>query len=143
MIRLVARRELTERVRERSFQISSALTLVIIVLAVVLPTLLGFGGASKFTIATDAASRPIAERAVQLQDRFDAKVTLGGDDPDVTLRGGEIRSESEPDDKLVDLLQVANQSLQTEQRPALRRGDDASRSIRTATPRPASPSSPS
>jgi len=107
-------------VRERSFQVSSALTLVIILLAVVLPTALGFGGASTFTIATDAASRPIAERAVQLQDRFDAKVEIGDGDPDVTLGGGEIRSQSEPDEKLVDLLQVANQSLQTEQRPALR-----------------------
>ena len=54
-----------------------------------------------------------------LQDRFDAKVTIGGADPDVTLRRGEIRSESEPDDTLVDLLQTANQALEPQQRPAL------------------------
>ena len=92
---------------------------MIIILVVVLPTALGFGGASEFTVATDAASRPIAERAVQLQDRFDAKVTIVQGDADATLRGGEIRSQSEPDDKLVDLLQVANSSLDADARPAL------------------------
>jgi len=110
---LVARREFTERIQERSFQLSSGLTLVIIVLAVVLPTALGLGGASKFTIATDAASRPIAERAVQLQDRFDAKVTISDTDPDVTLKDGEIHAQEEPDDTLVNLLQVANQPAQS------------------------------
>src|SRR4051794_29730363 len=112
MIGLVARREFTERLQERSFQVSSGLTLVIIVLAVVVPTALGLGGASKYTIATDAASRPIAERAVALQERFDAKITIGGADPDVTLADGQIRSDKEPDDTLVNLLQVANESLQ-------------------------------
>jgi ABC-2 type transport system permease protein len=120
VIRLVARREFSERLGERSFQVSTALTLVIIVLAVVLPTALGFGGVSEFTLATDQTSRPIAERAVQLQDRFDAKIALGGSDPDATLRNGEIRSEKEPDDKLVNLLQVANSSLDADARPALR-----------------------
>ena len=76
MIWLVAKRELTERVRERSFQLSSGLTMVIIILVVVLPVLLGLGGTSEYKVATDAASRPIAERAVALGDRFDAKVTI-------------------------------------------------------------------
>ena len=69
MIGLVAKREFTERLGERSFQVSTALTLVIIVLVVVLPTALGFGGASEYTVATDDASRPVVERAVQLQQR--------------------------------------------------------------------------
>ena len=120
MIRLVAKREFSERLGERSFQVSTALTLVIIVLAVVLPTALGLGGESEYTIATDAASRPVAERAVQLADRFDAKVTIVQSDADVTLRDGEIRSESEPDDNLVDLLQVANQPLDTDAPPPLK-----------------------
>jgi ABC-2 type transport system permease protein len=120
MIKLVARREFSERLGERSFQLSTALTLVIIILAVVLPTALGLGGTSVYTVAADAASRPIAERAVQLQERFDAKVTIGDSDPDVTLRNGEIRSEKEPDGTLVDLLQVANSSLDADARPALR-----------------------
>jgi ABC-2 type transport system permease protein len=120
MIWIVAKREFNERLRERSFQLSSGLTLVIIVLAVVLPALLGLGGTAKYTVATDAASRPIAERAVALAGRFDAKVTISATDPDVTLRDGAIRSREEPDDTLVNLLQVANEQLQTDRRPALR-----------------------
>ena len=41
VIRLVARREFTERVRERSFMISTGITLGIVVLVLVLPSLLG------------------------------------------------------------------------------------------------------
>ena len=72
-IRLVARREFTERIHERSFLISTGLTLVIIVLVVVLPSLLGFGDPSEYRIAaTDAESRAVAERAAVLDERFDA-----------------------------------------------------------------------
>lgn len=111
-VRLVARRELTERVRERSFLISTGITLVIIVLVVVLPTLLGFGGPSEYTInATGPQDRAVAERAVQLADEFDATVTIGGVNADVTLSGGVIRSDEPPDEELVSLLQVANQQV--------------------------------
>ena len=42
-VRLVARRELTERVRERSFLVGTCVSIAIIALVVVLPPLLGFG----------------------------------------------------------------------------------------------------
>ena len=42
------------------------------------------------------------------------------DDPDVTLEGGVIKADEEPDDELVDLLQVANQQLDVDARPPLR-----------------------
>lgn len=118
-VRLVARREIRERVFEKSFLISTGITLAIIILVVVIPPLLGVGGTTTYTIATDAESRPIAERAVQLAGNFDAEVEIGDTDPDVRLVGGEIRSQEEPDDTLVGLLQTANQALEPSQRPEL------------------------
>jgi len=47
-------------------------------------------------------------------------VTISATDPDVTLTGGEIRSQEEPEDTLVDLLQVANQQLDADAKPPLR-----------------------
>ena len=77
MIRLVARREFTERVRERSFRLSTGLTLVIIVVVVVLPGLLGLGEPSEYRVsAVDAASRAVGERAAELDERFDAVVLI-------------------------------------------------------------------
>jgi ABC-2 type transport system permease protein len=119
-VRLVARREVTERIGEKSFLISTGITLAIIILVVVIPPLLGVGGTSTYTIATDAESRPIAERAVALAGNFDAEVTIGDADPDVRLVGGEIRSQEQPDDTLVGLLQTANQALEPSRRPELR-----------------------
>ncbi len=58
MIRLVARREFTERLRERSFLISTGLTLVIIVVVVALPAVFGFGDPSEYRISADRASLP-------------------------------------------------------------------------------------
>lgn len=121
-VRLVARREVTERSRERSFMISTGITLLIIVAVVVVPGLLGVGDPSTYTVrVTDDASRAVAERAVALADSFDAQVEIVADpDADVTLSGGEIHAEEEPDDELVNLLQVANQEFDPNARPPLR-----------------------
>jgi len=119
-VRRVARREITERIGEKSFLISTGITLAIIILVVVIPPLLGLGGTSTYVIETDAESRPIAERAVALAPNFDAEVKIGDDDPDVTLAGGEIQSQEEPDDTLVGLLQTANQALEPSRRPELK-----------------------
>jgi ABC-2 type transport system permease protein len=121
-VRLVARREVTERLRERSFLISTGITLAIVVLVVAIPPLLGFGGPSEYTVAaTDAPSRAIAERARRLQDEFDAKLTIRNGPPaDVTLAGGAIRADEQPDDTLVNLLQVANQQADADARPPLK-----------------------
>jgi ABC-2 type transport system permease protein len=119
-VRLVARREFTERLRERSFQISSGITIVIVVLVVLLPIAFGFGGDSKYTIAaSDPASRAIAERAVQLDSRFDVELTVAPT-AEITLVNGTIRAKDEPGDALVNLLQVANQSLDADARPPLK-----------------------
>jgi hypothetical protein len=59
VIKLVARRELTERIHERSFLISTGITLAIVVVVLLLPTLLGFGG------PTSTRSRPAMPRAAR------------------------------------------------------------------------------
>jgi ABC-2 type transport system permease protein len=120
VIRLVARREFTERIRERSFLISTGLTLVIIVIVVALPAVFGFDDPSEYRISADQESLPIAERAAVLDERFDAVVTITDDNPDVTLSDGVIHADEEPDGNLVDLLQVANQQLDAEAPPPLR-----------------------
>lgn len=119
-VRLVARREITERIGEKSFLISTGITLAIIILAVVIPPLLGVGGSDKYVIAPDRASVPVAERAVAIAGNFDADVTIGDADPDVRLVDGQIRSEDEPDATLVGILQTANQSLEPSRRPELK-----------------------
>jgi ABC-2 type transport system permease protein len=109
-VRLVARREFTERIHERSFLISTGITLAIVVVVLLLPALLGFGGPNEYTVAAgDAQGRAVVQRASQLAQQFDAKVTLGTDNPDATVTGGEIRSDDEPDDELVSILQIAAQ----------------------------------
>ncbi len=119
-VRLVARREITERMRERSFLISTGITLAIVVLVVVIPAALGFGGPSEYTVAaTDPQGRAVAERAVELADEFDAKVTVTRPPADVTLEAGRIVAAEPPDDKLVNLLQVANQQLDVSAKPPL------------------------
>lgn len=122
VVRLVARRELTERARERSFMVSTGVTLAIVVLAVVVPQLLGLGGPSSYSVhPADDAGRAVAERAVALQDEFDAELEIVDRPPaDVTLAGGEIRADEQPDDTLVNLLQVANQEFDPNARPPLR-----------------------
>jgi ABC-2 type transport system permease protein len=119
-VRLVARRELTERVRERSFLVSTGITLVIVMLVVTLPAVLGLGGDSKYTVAAgDERSQQILEVAQRLSSRFDVQLTVAPQ-ADVTLRDGVVHAKEEPDDKLLNLLQVANQQLDASSRPPLR-----------------------
>lgn len=119
-VRLVARREITERAGEKSFLISTGITIAIIILVVVIPPLLGVGGTDRYVIAPDAHSRAVADRAIAIAGNFDAEVTIGDADVDVRLVNGEIRSEEEPDAALVGILQTANQSLEPSRRPELK-----------------------
>jgi ABC-2 type transport system permease protein len=112
-VRLIARREIVERARERSFLIGTGISLAIILLVVLLPNLLGFGGRDAYTItALTPDARPVAEAAVQVGETLDADVTVKPDaalaDVDAALTGNAIRAEDEPDDKLVEILQAAN-----------------------------------
>jgi ABC-2 type transport system permease protein len=112
-VRLIARREIVERSRERSFVIGTGISLAIILLVVLLPNLLGIGGRDSYTItALTPDARPVAEAAVPVGETLDADVTVKPGaalaDVDAALTGDAIRAEDEPDDKLVEILQAAN-----------------------------------
>ena len=112
-VRLVARREIVERVREKSFLIGTGISLAIILLVVLLPNLLGFGGRDAYTItALTPDARPVAEAAIQVGDSLDADVTVEPgarvDEVDAALTGNAIRAQDEPDDELIEILQAAN-----------------------------------
>jgi len=123
-VALVARREVTERVREKSFAISTGVSIAIIVLVAVLPKVLGLGGTDEFTVGVvDRGALPVAQAAARSGDEFDAKIrveqlapgdvdqALSDGDVDVVLTGRGIRSQKKPDDKLVNALQVANRQV--------------------------------
>jgi ABC-2 type transport system permease protein len=171
-VALVARREITERIREKSFLISVVVSLVIIALVAVLPSALGLGGTKTYTVGVaDPAAQPVAAAAARGADAFDAELklrrvpqgqtasALADGDVDVILTARGIRSTEKPDDALVNALQVANREVRAaealrgagldpaEQRRAWRRRRSRSRpsSRWTAPPRSgaASRSSPS
>lgn len=63
-IALVARREVTQRIREKSFLVSMGVTVALVVLVAVVPPLFGFGGSVSYTLAvSDPAVLPVANAA--------------------------------------------------------------------------------
>jgi ABC-2 type transport system permease protein len=76
-VALVARREVVERIRERSLWISTGVTIVVLGAFLVLPSVLGFGGATKATVAVvgPQAAR-VAEQARAQQNAFDVALTV-------------------------------------------------------------------
>ena len=121
-VSLVARRELTERVRERSFLVGTCVSIAIIALVVVLPPLLGFGETTTYAVATtdgDAAEvvgtagRGAGAFDVKLQARpmsaAEAAQALRSGDVDAVLGGGELRGKEELDTELVGVLQASAQ----------------------------------
>jgi ABC-2 type transport system permease protein len=130
-VALVARREVTQKLREKSFLISMAVTTVIIVLVAVVPPLLGAGGPATFTIAvTDASSAPIAATAQQNAKGFDAELrvrrlspaaagaALDAGDVDAVLSASGLHAKEEPDKKLTGMVDAA--ARQVHQADALR-----------------------
>jgi len=119
-VKLVARREVTQKLREKSFLISMAVTVVIIVAVAVLPALFGAGGPTKFTIVTtDSESAAVAAAARRAAPGFDAKLTVRAGTPgapagkgvDAVLSAGVLHAQEEPDDKLTGLVQAASREV--------------------------------
>jgi ABC-2 type transport system permease protein len=125
-VRLVARRELTERVRERSFLVGTCVSIAIIALVVVLPPLLGLDEQDRYVVGAvgdDAAQ--VAETARAGAGAFDAEIIVhrvesdGADTElsdgklDVVLVDGTLRSRETPDDKLVGVLQAAEREVRS------------------------------
>jgi ABC-2 type transport system permease protein len=156
-IRLVARREIVERVRERSFLISTSVMALIVVLVVVLSSVFGGDGTSDVGVS-DPAALPVAQAAaaaakgsgheirVHRVARGDVKAQLADGTLDAVLDGTAIRAQDKPDDQLVSLLQVANRQAsaqRTLQRAGVRgetlRGALDPPPLRVATVKPVDP----
>lgn len=76
-IRVVVRREISSRVRERSFLIATAVTVLTVILAGVAPALLGGDGPEKLTVvATGGQPVAIAEAAAQNDEALDLDITV-------------------------------------------------------------------
>jgi ABC-2 type transport system permease protein len=125
-VRLVARRELTERVRERSFLVGTCVSIAIIALVVVLPPLLGLDEQNRYTVgAVGDEAAQVAEAARAGAGAFDAEITVRRVEPegadtelrdgelDAVLTGGVLRSREKPDDKLVGVLQAADREVRS------------------------------
>ena len=119
-VSLVARREITQRIREKSFLISMAVTVVLVVLVAVVPPLFGFGGKQTFTVAVaDETSLAVATAADRGAKAFDADLQirrLSAEDPNAALADGKvdvvlsargIEAQEEPDQTLVGILDTA------------------------------------
>jgi ABC-2 type transport system permease protein len=127
-IALVARREITERVREKSFLVSLAVSVLIVGLVAVLPTALGLGGDKKFTVGVvDPAAQPVAAAAARGAGAFDVRLeirrlapadapaALEDGDVDAVLSARGLRSLEKPDDALVRVLQAASRQVRAAQ----------------------------
>jgi ABC-2 type transport system permease protein len=123
---LVARRELTERVRERSFLVGTCVSIAIIALVVVLPPLLGFDEQDSYTVGTvGTEAAEIGEAARAGAGTFEATITLkkiAPGDARAALRDGSvdavltddgIQGQGKPDDKLVAALQTATREVRS------------------------------
>jgi ABC-2 type transport system permease protein len=125
-VRLVARREITERVREKAFAVSTGINIVIIVAVVIIAAVVG-GGEESYKVGwIDESDRVVAQAAADAGRSADVTISLsqvGSPSPsaatqledgtlDAVVDGGRIQSEEEPDDQLLTLLQGANREVQ-------------------------------
>jgi len=128
---LVARREIVERARDRSFLISTGIVLVMIALFTLGPRLLGLGGPDDYTVGTvGAGSEALAGAVAERAPAADAEVTLEGladdeaaraavrdGDVDVAILDGErLLVDSELPGGLEALLQESSEQLRVSER---------------------------
>ena len=75
-VRLVARREVVERAREKSFLVSTGLTLLIVLGVVVVPPLLGLGDAPTYRVAFAAEAQDSAGAARAAAEQLDVDLEV-------------------------------------------------------------------
>jgi ABC-2 type transport system permease protein len=129
-IRLVARREVVEQVRGRSFMISTAVTLLILVGIIVVPRLFGVGRPELFAVGVvGAASAHVGQTLVAQADAAGVKVRLQPADlaaADTAVRDGkldlvivdgrELVAKSEVNEQLSLLVQSASRAVRAQER---------------------------
>jgi ABC-2 type transport system permease protein len=113
---LVAKRELRERTREKSFLISTGINIAIIVAVIVLAAVLDSDGTT-YKVAGDRAVVEAAANAAAGTDVTvlpvsvdDVRAALEDGSIDAAIEGGRIISKDTPPDDLVALLQAGNLS---------------------------------
>jgi ABC-2 type transport system permease protein len=125
-VRLVARREITERSREKAFAVSTGINIVIIVAVVIIASVIGGDGESYEVGWSTENERAVVEAAADAGRAADvtiearqvgspgppADVALEDGSLDAVVIDGQIRSKEDPDDELVTLLQSANRQVQ-------------------------------
>ena len=147
-VALVARREITQRVREKSFLVSMGVTIAIVVLVAVVPPLVGFGGTKTYTLGvSDAASLPVAQAAARDAKAFDAKLhirrlspagakaALDGGHVDAVLSTRGLASKEQPDNALVGAVQAASREVR-QARALGRAGLHGAAALRALSPPP-------
>ena len=141
----VARRELVERVRDRTFLISTAVVVVILLIITVLPSLLGADERPRYTVGlVGAGAAPLAEALAgggqaigadvqvrRLPDAAAAAVALRAEELDLAVVDGRrLVALNEPPESLVGLVQAAARDLRVQS--ALRAAGVAPATIREA-----------
>ncbi len=122
---LVARRELVERSREKSFLVSTLLTLLIVLGVALVPPLLGLGDPSRFQVAfaAEAAGQPEAARqaaetfGVELEvlpvEAAGARSAVADGDLDAYVGRDRVLVDAELDPELGRVLQAASASTRS------------------------------
>jgi ABC-2 type transport system permease protein len=129
MVALVARREITTRIRERSFLISTLVTVLILVAVIVLPALFsrGDGDATIGVVGSTAAVEPALRAAAEandgtvtvrrLSDEAAARTAVDDGDVDAVFLGPDrVLVEEELDGTTGQIVQAAYAQVATAQR---------------------------
>jgi ABC-2 type transport system permease protein len=121
VVATVARREFVERLHQKSFLVSTAITLVIVMLVSIVPSVFGDDGPDRYTVAAAGdSSQAVTDAARQVAPQFDARVqvrryadvaaarrAVAGEDLDALVGPRTIEAREELPDELDQILQGA------------------------------------
>ena len=128
VITTVARREISERLHQKSFLVSTGITLVIVLLVAIVPSLFGDDGPERYSVAAaDGSAAAVAEAARQVAPQFDARVevkrypdaaaarrAIADEDLDALVGARSIETLEEPSEELAQILQGASRRVAQE-----------------------------
>ena len=124
-VMLVTRREFGERIRTRAFQISTAVTVLIVAAIAAAAGLLGDDGDEKYTVGTQgpeavaiAESARVSAKAYDIRlevkrftDAAQARAAAKAEDVDAAIVGDELVTKDSPEGELEQVLQAATREV--------------------------------
>lgn len=128
-VRLVAMREITERLRSKTFLIGSAISLLVVLAAAVLPSLIASDGPKKYQVAAVGSSAGLPARMTAAAQRlgYDVEIEtreaadgaaaerlVADGDADLAVVNGAAVVNKELNDRLANMLQVAHAEVESE-----------------------------